>query len=122
MNNAYRGAIYSGLICPGLGQIIFKRYIRGGMFMAIVFVCLGYIVYEAVQGYLAVLEHMMLHGNVITVMTIVELVTDTSFLEMVNPGMVLWVAFIGSWILSVIDAFLIGRKIDDSEKILTAQK
>ncbi len=40
MNNAAKGALLSGFVVPGLGQLVFKHYLRGGFFLLVVCSCL----------------------------------------------------------------------------------
>ena len=115
MNNSLKGAFLSGLIFPGLGQVVLKRYKRGAVIMLTVLVGLAIVVAKAVQHALAILEKMELDGGVISMSAISDAATQastTSSSFMFNFGLVLMIL---CWIIGVIDAYRIGKKKDIEE-------
>jgi hypothetical protein len=108
MKPAYKGALLSAFVCPGAGQIFFKRYVRGVIMIMIVIICLGIIIHEAVNAYLAILYEMAANGEIITLETITRLVFGKSFLSLINPPVYFWVMFLGCWFFSIMDAYFIG--------------
>lgn len=112
MNNSIKGALLSGLIFPGFGQVILKRYRRGFILMFTVFASLMVIAIKAVQHALAILETLEMQGGTIDM----EKVTDAaaqavsaSDSAIYNIGLLLIVA---CWIFGIIDAYRIGREKD----------
>ena len=63
MNNSLKGAFLSGLIFPGLGQVVLKHYKRGAVIMLTVLVSLSVVAVKAVQHALAILEKIELEGG-----------------------------------------------------------
>jgi hypothetical protein len=115
MNNSLKGAFLSGLILPGLGQIVLKHYKRGATIMLTVLVSQSVIVVKAVQDALAILEKIELEGGAISMSTISnaasQVSTNYSSL-MFNLALALMMF---CWIIGVIDAYIIGKKKDIKE-------
>jgi TM2 domain-containing membrane protein YozV len=66
MNNSLKGALLSGLVFPGLGQIVLKHYKRGVVIMLMVLVSLFVVVVKAAQYALAILEKIESEGGTIS--------------------------------------------------------
>lgn len=104
----------SGLILPGLGQVVLKHYIRGAVIMLTVLVSLSIIVAKAVQQALAILEKIELEGGPISMNTISNATTQAST---TSGGLAsnLVLLIILCWVIGVIDAYRIGKKKDIEE-------
>ena len=112
MNNSLKGALLSGLVFPGLGQIVLKHYKRGAVIMLTVLVSLSVIIVEAVQKAFAILEKIELDGGTIDMNTISNAATQAST---TSDSLIFSFAFlliISCWIIGVVDAFRIGKKKD----------
>ena len=102
----------SGLIFPGLGQVIFKHYKRGIVLMFTVFASLMVIVLKAVKFALTILEKIELDGGIIDIKTITDAATQASSTSdslIYNLGLLLIVI---CWIFGIVDAYRIGKKKD----------
>ncbi|MFQ5683771.1 MAG: hypothetical protein ACE5HC_10925 [Candidatus Binatia bacterium] len=115
MNNALKGAFWSGFIFPGLGQIVLKHHKRGAFIMLVVLVSISVVVVEAARSALAILEAIAASGGAINMNTILSaatqaVVTSRSF----TLNLVLWTTIL-CWIIGVVDAYRIGRKKDIEE-------
>ena len=112
MNNALKGALLSGLIFPGLGQVALKHYKRGGVIMLTVIVSLAVVTVKSVQLALTILEKIELEGGIISMDTILDAATQAS----ANSGSLtfnlLFLLISVCWIIGTVDAYIIGRKID----------
>ena len=110
MNNALKGALLSGLIFPGLGQVALKHYKRGAVIMLTVIVSLAVVTAKAVQLALAILEKIELEGGIISMNTILNATTQAS----ANSGSftfnLLFLLIGVCWIAGTIDAYIIGKK------------
>jgi len=116
MSNSLKGALFSGLVFPGLGQIILKRYKRGIALILTVLVSLFVIVLKAVQQALATLEKIDLQdGNIdfSTVSNAANNAVSTSDSLIFNLGLIL---IILCWIIGTVDAYRIGKKKDLEEQ------
>ncbi|TET68428.1 MAG: hypothetical protein E3J56_11415 [Candidatus Aminicenantes bacterium] len=112
MNNSLKGAFLSGLVFPGLGQVVLKHYKRGVVIMLTVLVSLSVIVIEAVQKAFTILEKIESEGGAIDMNTISNAATQVSTTSdsLIFSFALLLIIF--CWIIGVVDAFRIGKKKD----------
>lgn len=112
MKNATKGALLSGLIFPGLGQLVLRQYRRGAAIMLVVLTSLAVIVIEILQQALAILEQLELQGDAVDITAI----SNTAVQESAQSGgvmvNVLLLVVCACWIAGTVDAWRIGRKID----------
>jgi TM2 domain-containing membrane protein YozV len=116
MNNSLKGAFLSGVVFPGLGQIILKHYKRGIALMLTVLASLLVIVVKAVQQALTILEKINFEGGVINMSTISNIATkaSTTFDSLIFNFVLLLMIF--CWVIGVVDAYIIGKKKDLEEQ------
>ena len=117
MNNSLKGALLSGLVFPGLGQVILKHYQRGIALMVTVLVSLLVIVVKATQQAFIILEKIESEGGPIDMGTISNAATQASTTSdnfIFNFAITL---IIICWILGVVDAYRIGKKKDKKEHL-----
>jgi hypothetical protein len=115
MNNSLKGAFLSGLIFPGLGQVVLKHYKQGAVIMLTVLVSLSVIVVKAVQHALAILEKIESAGGAISMSTISNAATQASTTSGSLTFNLLLLLVILCWIIGVVDAYRIGKKKDIEE-------
>jgi len=115
MNNSLKGAFLSGLIFPGLGQVVLKHYKRGAVIMLTVLVSLSVVVVKAVQHALAILEKIESEGGAISMSTISNAATQAATTSgSLTFNLVLLLVML-CWIIGVVDAYRIGKKKDIEE-------
>ncbi|OGV97175.1 MAG: hypothetical protein A2W53_01060 [Nitrospinae bacterium RIFCSPHIGHO2_02_39_11] len=116
MSNSLKAALLSGLVFPGIGQVVLKRYRRGVVLMLIVLACLFIVVAKAVQQAFSVLKQIELAGGTINVDAILNVATQSS----TNSDSIVFnsilLLIIVCWILGVVDAYRIGKKRDLEEQ------
>jgi hypothetical protein len=115
MNNSLKGAFLSGLIFPGLGQVVLKNYKRGAVIIIMVLISLSVVVVTAVQHALAILEKIQSEGGAISMNTISNAATQSSSTSGSLTFNLAWFLIILCWIFGVIDAYRIGKKKDSRE-------
>ena len=115
MNNSLKGAFLSGLIFPGLGQIVLKHYKRGAVIMLTVLVSLSVVVVRAVQHALAILERIESEGGAINMSTVSNAATQASTTSGSLTFNLVLMLIILCWIIGVVDAYRIGKKKDIEE-------
>ncbi|MFC1858781.1 hypothetical protein ACFL9U_12270 [Thermodesulfobacteriota bacterium] len=116
MNNAIKGALLSGLLFPGLGQVILKHYKRGVVLMLSVLTALTVVVVVVVQQALTILEKIELEEGGLEMSAISDAVaqaSNTSYSRILNFVSLL---IIFCWIFGIVDAYRIGRKRDLEEQ------
>jgi hypothetical protein len=106
-----KGTLLSGLIFPGLGQIVLKHYKRGAVIMLTVLVSLSVVVVKAVQHALAILEKIESEGGAISMSTISNAATQASTTSVSLTFNLILLLIILCWIIGVVDAYRIGKKI-----------
>jgi TM2 domain-containing membrane protein YozV len=114
MNNSLKGAFLSGLIFPGLGQIVLKHYKRGVVIMLTALAGMSVVVAKTVQHALTILEKIESEGGAISMSTISNAATQASTTSgnlMFNLTLLLVIL---CWIIGVVDAYRIGKKKADS--------
>ena len=112
MNNSLKGAFLSGLVFPGLGQVVLKHYKRGAVIMLTVLVSLSVIVIEAVQKAFTILEKIESEGGTIDMNTISNAATQASTTSDSFIFNFVLLLIIFCWIIGVVDAYRIGKKRD----------
>lgn len=115
MNNSLKGAFLSGLIFPGLGQVVLKHYKRGAVIMLTVLVSLSVVIVKAVQHALAILEKIESEGGPISMSTLSNIATQASTTSGSLTFNFVLLLVILCWIIGVVDAYRIGKKKDIEE-------
>ena len=115
MNNALKGAFWSGLVFPGLGQVVLKRYKRGAVIMLVVLISMSVVVVKAVHSALAILENIELESGAISMSTISNAATRASTTSgSLTINLVLLLTIL-CWVFGVVDAYRIGKEKDIEE-------
>ena len=108
MKNSIKGAIYSGLVFPGLGQIILKHYKRG---IAIIFSFIMLIILTAVVIVRQVLAIFQKIDFEVETLDVHAIINTTNNIDSFSSNFLIVCLTLG-WILSIIDAYRIGKKMD----------
>ena len=116
MNNAIKGALLSGLLFPGLGQVVLKHYKRGIVLMLSVLTALAVVVVYVVQQALTILEKIELEEGALEMNAISNAVaqaSNTAYSRILNLVSLL---IVFCWIFGIFDAYRLGRKRDLEEQ------
>lgn len=112
MNNALKGAFLSGLIFPGLGQVVLKHYKRGIVIMLTVQVSMTIVIIVAVQKAFTIFRIIESGGGAVDMNTISNAVTQASKTSGSFIFNFAWILMTFCWIFGIVDAFRIGKKKD----------
>ena len=112
MTNAVKGALLSGLVLPGLGQIVLKHHKRGLALVAVVLSGLTVMVFKAVQLALSVLAKIDLERGAAGMQAITQAAAQASASSDSRLFNACLLLIIGCWIFSVADAYMIGKRMD----------
>ncbi len=115
MNNSLKGAFWSGLVFPGLGQVVLKHYKRGAVIMLMVLISISVVVVKAVHSALAILEKIELESGAISMSTISNAATQASSTSGSLTFNFFLLLTILCWIFGVVDAYRIGKEKDIEE-------
>ncbi len=112
MKQSLKGALFSGLVFPGLGQVILKHHKRGIALMLIVLACVSGIVVIAVQKAFAILEKIESEGGTLDMETISSAAAQASTASGSFVVNLLLLAILLCWIIGIVDAYRIGKRKD----------
>lgn len=112
MKKAVKGALWSGLIWPGLGQIALKRYKRGIALALGTTVILAAIVVKAARLALVVVDKMVQQGGPLDGAAVYNAAVQATAGN--GAGSFNWLALllVACWIVGIVDAYLIGKAMD----------
>jgi len=111
-NNALKAALLSGLVFPGLGQIMLRHYKRGIALVLAVSVGLLIVIVKVARLAFIILERIESQGRGVDVRGISEAAhqaltaSDSLIYNLVLLWIILW------WIIGVVDAYRMGKKKD----------
>ncbi len=112
MNNATKGALLSGLVVPGLGQLVFKHYLRGLFFLLVVCSCLIIFSFKLIQLSFVIIADIQQSSSTVSLSTVIDIAVQAAIrMGGMTLGPLFTVLLI-CWIASTIDAYSLGKKID----------
>jgi TM2 domain-containing membrane protein YozV len=111
MKASIKASLLSALVFPGVGQMHLKRYIRGLIPMVLVLTGLGVLIVQATASALQVLDKIQLQGGTVDMNAVSNLAAGSStqggpYSSLISLGIAV------CWVLSVIDAYLLGKEKD----------
>lgn len=116
MNNAIKGMLLSGLVLPGLGQVVLKSYKRGIAIMLLVLIAFIAIVVSASRKALVILEKVAAEGGAVDMESISHAASQaTTTADHLLLNLSLLLIFV-CWLVGMVDAYTTGRKIDQEER------
>lgn len=112
MNNAIKGMLLSGLVWPGLGQVVLKSYKRGIALMLFVLIAFIWVVVSASRQALAVLEKVASEGGAVDMESISHAASQATTAGDHLLSRLTLLLMLVCWLVGVVDAYATGRKID----------
>jgi hypothetical protein len=112
MTQALKGALLSGLVYPGLGQLVLKRYRRGAAFIVAASAGLTIIVLQAVQRAMQILAQFDPTREVPDTNRIMQLLHDSGTPKQSLIYHLALLLLVGGWLYSTVDGYIIGRQLD----------
>ena len=112
MKQAVKGALLSGTVFPGLGQIVLKHYARGIALMITVTAGVAALVKIALEQALAILEQIQWDGGTIDMSAISRAAARASTHSDSSTFKLLLLLIVCCWVIGTVDAYRIGRRKD----------
>jgi acid phosphatase family membrane protein YuiD len=112
MKNSMKGALLSGLVFPGLGQIALKRYWRGFALILMVMAGLYIMIVTAVQQAYIILDSIEAEGGMPDSDTISQAAVQAAAASDSPMITAVSVLLLVCWIVGIIDAWRIGKQKD----------
>jgi hypothetical protein len=111
MNSSLKGACLSGLVYPGLGQIVQKHYFRGIALIGVVTVSLVATIISALRQAQEIFGTIDSSGGGYEVSTLLHQAT-TSHGQTDRTTGISSLLIVGCWVAGIIDAYFSGKRID----------
>jgi beta-lactamase regulating signal transducer with metallopeptidase domain len=112
MKNSMKGALLSGLVFPGLGQIALKHYWRGFALILAVMAGLYVMIATAVQQAYAILDNIEAEGGMPDSDTISQAAAQAAAASDSPMITTVSVLILVCWIAGIVDAYRIGKQKD----------
>ncbi|HKJ64831.1 MAG TPA: hypothetical protein VJ969_05490 [Desulfopila sp.] len=112
MNNAWKAALLSALVIPGLGQLFLKSNVRGSIMITTVVLILVALSLKIIGVALAILAEIEKNTAILSAANIVTIGWQAVKSSGGPAFSVLLVILLACWVYSSIDAYLLGNRID----------
>ncbi|HJV67254.1 MAG TPA: hypothetical protein VJ550_16085 [Geomonas sp.] len=117
MKKSVKGALLSGIIFPGLGQLWQKHYLRGFALVVAVMASLAVIAMKAAQQAYVILEKAESEGGTADLVAILNMASRASATpDDLKTGAAFAVLLL-CWGVGIVDAYLAGRKLDRQQPV-----
>jgi hypothetical protein len=111
MDNAAKAALFSALLFPGWGQFYLKRYKRGLVFVLPVLAGTLALAWAVVQVVITIIKAAPLKKGTFQIGNVLQMTADAfKALDLFYFLLIVFLLLL-FWILSIIDAYLLGKKI-----------
>ena len=112
MSNAVKAVLLSGLVFPGLGQLVLKYYKRGIALTLATFICFYVLIENAMQQAFAIVGKMDLSSGMVDEKAITAAVSEAGRAsDTVAIKLAVWVLLI-LWVIGIVDAYVVGKRKD----------
>ena len=112
MKNSVKGALYSGLVFPGAGQVVLKQYRRGVALIVLTAACMAAVIRKALQEAFAVLDMLESGGRAADMGAISDAANSAVTSSDSHLIQILLFLILLCWIFGIVDAYRTGRHID----------
>lgn len=112
MKSSLKGALLSGLVFPGLGQVVLGAKTRGWALIVAAILCLGVIVASATHKALRILDTLAQEGRPLDIESITEAAERASTTTGTVVFNLVFLVLIGCWLFSIVDAWRSGAVQD----------
>lgn len=111
MDKASKAALFSALLFPGWGQIYLKRYKRGFVFLLPTAMGTLSLVWMVIQMVITIIKAAPLKKGTVQFGSVLQVTADAFQAVDLYNFLYIVISLLIIWILSVIDAYLLGKKI-----------
>ena len=116
MKKSVKAALFSGLVFPGVGQFSLKRYARGLIFFAPAMASLAFMLDHSIRKAFSIVDKIERGEVPLDPDAIANLISATSSSsESLMLAAAQWIIIL-CWIISIIDAYRLGKQADQSEQ------
>jgi hypothetical protein len=116
MKKSIKAALYSALVCPGVGHFAVRCPVRGLLLLLTTLLAAGFIMDNLMQQAFAVLERIQTHGGPPDLQIILDLVSSVhNNLYSDRLAIAVWI-ITGCWIIGIADSYREGAILDKALK------
>jgi hypothetical protein len=112
LSHAIKGALLSGLVYPGLGQMALKHYLRGLAFLLAATLGMVAAVVQATRMAFGILENLDLSRGAVGLEQIFQASHQAVAQASSGRFKIAMALILLAWIISTVDAYLLGRRKD----------
>ena len=115
MKASIKGALLSGLVYPGSGQLILGRIFSGGTFIVLTTIGFAVLIYRIARRLYLIIDQVlpMLAGDDIDFSKIIDSMDQAPYSSW-NVEMISFVLVIICWLFAAVHAYIVGKRIDTS--------
>lgn len=116
MKQSIKGALLSGLVYPGSGQLILGRIFAGGMFIVLSTVGIGVLLYRIAKRLYQILDQVLplLAKDELDFSKLIDSM-DRSAYSSWDVEFISFILFVICWFGSAVHAYVVGKRIDNRE-------
>ena len=108
MKDSVKGMLLSGLVYPGVGQLVVGSKLIGAGFVFATTAGLFIIIYRLTRRIYQAIEQLLLTGETPKIATFIELIGQSTYKNWRVEGFCL-ILVLCCWVVSILHAYLIGR-------------
>ena len=116
MKNAFTATLLSGLVFPGLGQIVLKRYARGVALALTTVACFTVLLVKTKEIAEAVFAQISTNLGTVDLYALSSAVSRACTPRDILVLQALTLLMLIFWVLGTVDAYLLGRRKDRTEE------
>ena len=112
MNHSLKGALWSALVLPGLGQLLLKRYISGVVFVLISITALVVILLKVFNIASSITNQILQTSAQLDMPAVIGAISQSTMISDTHTMNIAFVIFLVTWLVSTLDAYRIGDQLD----------
>ena len=116
MKPSIKGALLSGLVYPGSGQLILGRIFAGGTFIVLTTIGFGVLIYRIAKRLYLILDQVlpMLAEDDMDFSKIIDSMDQSPYASW-DVELISIILVVICWVSAVIHAYVVGKRIDNRE-------
>lgn len=116
MKQSIKGALLSGLVYPGSGQLILGRIFAGGMFIVLSTIGMGVLLYRIAKRLYQILDQVlpMLAQDDLDFSKLIDSMDQSAYSSW-DVEFISFFLFVICWVAAAIHAYVVGKRIDNRE-------
>ena len=117
MDKATKAALFSAMLFPGWGQFYLKRFKRGLVFLIPVFIGSLLLAWTIIQASINIIKATPFKKDTVQLGNVIQVTVDALKTINLSYFLLMLLLMILLWILSVVDAYQLGKKLTPATTI-----